>query len=116
MSKNNEDQVWSLDSEEIEQLRRSFELAQENESPQNLVMPTRASMKRRFLDLNPETFLEMQETMEKLDDQFGVTSTKIRHLSQDEVDTMVEELMTVRKFNDILSSREEALKTFAKNI
>jgi hypothetical protein len=103
-----------FDPATIDQLMKDFELAQENGQPQ--ILPTRASMKRKFLDLNPENFLEMQAAMENLDDHFGVTNTTIRHLSQDEIDSMVEELVTVRKCGDILSSREEALKVFAKNI
>jgi hypothetical protein len=112
MSKNNSNQ--GFDSEAMEQLMEEFEMA--NDSQQVQVLQTRASMRRRFEDLNEETFLEMQEVYEQLDDLFGATNTKIRHLSQDDIDNMVEELLTVRKFSDILSSREDTLKKFAKDI
>lgn len=111
MSKNND---LSFDSDDLEQLSKDFELAIENDQPR--ILPTRASMKRRFLDLDEEKFLEMQKTMEQLDEQFGITSTKIRHLSQNDIETLLEELLTVRKFGDILTSREDALKKFAKDI
>lgn len=109
MIRNNEYSV-----EEIEKLRIDYEEAALNGQP--TVIETRASVKRRFSDLDQDTFAEIEESLENLTDKFGVTNTKIRHLSQDEVDTMVEELLTVRKVNDILSSREDSLKTFAKNI
>lgn len=100
--------------EEIEELRKNYEEAALNGQP--TVIETRASVKRRFSDLDQDAFVEIQESIEKLSDEFGVTDTRIRHLSQNEIDNLVEELIIVRKVNDILSSREDTLKSFAKNI
>jgi len=116
MSKNDNDQVWLPDNENLEQLRQDLALALQNDMHKIQVLPTRASMKRNFSNLDAEKLVEVQEAFSDLDDQLGITNTNIRHLSQDEIDIFVEELLAVRKANDILSSREEALKTFAKDI
>ena len=113
MSKNNMSNM-SFDDEAMQQMFKDFELANANGQPQ--VMPTRASVKRQFTDLDSENLLEIAKTMEQLDEKLGSTSTIIRSLSQEGIDNLVEELLVVRKFNDILSSREETLKTFAKKI
>jgi hypothetical protein len=113
MSKNN-DQVF--DAAAIEQLQKDYESAIENWDGKIEVLPTRASVKRQFVNLDIDTMVEVQEAIDNLDDQLGFTDTHIRHLSQFEIDTLVEELLAVRKVNDILSSREETLKTFAKDI
>ena len=104
----------SFDDEAMQQMFEDFELANANGQPQ--VMPTRASVKRQFSYLDSENLLEIAKTIEQLDEKLGSTSTIIRSLSQEGIDNLVEELLVVRKFNDILSSREETLKTFAKKI
>jgi len=114
MSNNNKDIIF--DDETLEQLTKDYELAVENDDGQTHIMPTRASVKRQFANLDENRLLEVQEAIENLDDQLGITDTKIRYLSLDEVDILVEELLVVRKVNDIISSREETLKTFAKDV
>lgn len=112
---NNKNEAWLPDDEELEQLMRDFELAQETESPQ--IMKTRASVKRQFINLDPSTMSEVKDALETLDEQLGNTDTNtVMILSQDKIDSLVEELLAVRKVNDILSSREDTLKGFAKDI
>lgn len=114
MSKNNSDDMFS--AETIEQLTKDFEMAVENDDEKTHILPTRASVKRQFVNLDTKIMFEVQDALEKLDEQLGVTDIVIRHISQDEIDSLVDELLVVRKVNDILSSREETLKTFAKNV
>ena len=103
-----------LNFEEVEQLKKDFEFARSEDLTD--APPTRASVKRDFANLNEETLNKIQETITQLENQLGMTDTKLRYLSQSEIDDFVEELLTVRKANDILSSREEVLKAFAKQI
>lgn len=110
----NIDQLHDSNSSELDQLIKDYEFASEH--GEITVLPSRASIKRRFLDLDLDAFVEIQKSMEELNDQFGTTNTNLRHLSQNEIDSLVEELLVVRKVGDILSSREDSLKTFAKDI
>lgn len=116
MMENNAYEYWNSDDEDIEQLRRDLELAIENDDGQIKILPSRASIKRQFVQLDESTMAEFQDALESLNEQFGLTSTRIRHLSQNEVDSLIEELLAVRKLNDILSSREDVLKKFSKDI
>ena len=116
MMENNAYEYWNPDDEDIEKLRRDLELAIENDDGQIKILPSRASIKRQFVQLDESTMAEFQDALESLNEQFGLTSTRIRHLSQNEVDSLIEELLAVRKLNDILSSREDVLKKFSKDI
>lgn len=109
---------WKPDEEALEQLMHSFDVLAENDSDDNHVnvIPTRASIKRQFSHLSPENMLELTKTLDEFEDKFGITDTEIRYLSQNDIDTLVEELVTVRKLSDILVSREDVLKKFAKDV
>jgi hypothetical protein len=115
MSNNNPDQIF--DPEAIEQLQKDLESAIENWDGKLEVLPTRASVKRQFVNLDANTMQEVQKALEELEEHLGKTPTnRIGHLAQFEVDDLVEELLAVRKVNDILSSREDTLKTYAKDV
>jgi hypothetical protein len=103
-------------SADIEQLTKDFELAMENDNNQTQVLPTRASVKRQFANLSTDTLAEAQAAFETLDEQLGNTDTTLRQLSYQDVDDLVEELLVVRRVGDILSAREDTLKTFAKDV
>jgi hypothetical protein len=112
MSKN-KDPLWLPTDDEIEQLRMDLEASLEKEPSK---IPTRASIKRQFANLDPSVLEEVSKALDELSDQLGATNTGVRYLSQYEIDGLVEELLAVRKVNDILSAREDTLKIFAKDL
>lgn len=116
MSKNRQDSVWSADDADMQQLMEDFGLSPENDDGQTKVLPTRASIKRQFAHLDASTLAEVQDAMESLDEQLGNTETRVRILSSNEADSLVDELLAVRKMNDILTARESTLKQFAKDV
>jgi hypothetical protein len=111
---NNKDIIF--DSASLEQLNKDFDFSTENTEEPNQAMPTRASVKRKFSNLDEKSMQEVQTAIETLDDQLGATNTNLRYLTQNEVDSLIDELLAVRKVNDILSSREDTLKNFAKSV
>ena len=113
MVSNQQGQFW-LENVDLDKLREDFENAVQND--QIKILPSRASIKRQFSHLSQENLEALTEALDELEDKIGATDTQIRNLSEKEIDTLVEELLTVRKLNDILSSREDALKQFAKDV
>ena len=105
-----------FDAATIEQLQKDLEFAIENDDGKLHILPTRASIKRQFANLDEKSMLEVQGALENLEDNLGNTDTRIRHISQNEIEILVEELLSVRKASDIISSREDTLKEFAKDI
>ena len=115
MTKNNKDNI-SFDADAVEQLTKDFERAMEDYDDRSQILPTRASIKRKFLDLDGANLIEVTSALENLEEVLGNTNTTVRGLTYSEVDELVEELLAVRKVNDILSAREDSLKTFAKDV
>ena len=115
MSKNNKDNI-SFDADAVEQLTEDFERAMEDYDDRSQILPTRASIKRKFLHLDSVNLIEVTSALENLEEVLGNTNTTVRGLTYSEVDELVEELLAVRKVNDILSAREDSLKTFAKDV
>lgn len=113
MVSNQQGQFW-LENVDLDKLREDLENAIQND--QIKILPSRASIKRQFSHLSQENLEALTEALDELEDKIGATDTQIRNLSEKEIDTLVEELLTVRKLNDILSSREDALKQFAKDV
>jgi len=115
MTKNNKDNI-SFDADAVEQLTEDFERAMEDYDDRSQILPTRASIKRKFLHLDSVNLIEVTSALENLEEVLGNTNTTVRGLTYSEVDELVEELLAVRKVNDILSAREDSLKTFAKDV
>ena len=115
MTKNNKDNI-SFDADAVEQLTKDFERAMEDYDDRSQILPTRASIKRKFLHLDSVNLIEVTSALENLEEVLGNTNTTVRGLTYSEVDELVEELLAVRKVNDILSAREDSLKTFAKDV
>jgi hypothetical protein len=103
-----------FDPADVEKLKEQLEFALDGAQP--TVMPTRASVKRQFSYLDEDSMLEIQAAMDKLGEKLGSTNITVRYLHTDEIDSLIEELLAVRKMNDIVSAREDTLKTFAKNV
>lgn len=115
MTKNNKDNI-SFDADAVEQLTKDFERAMEDYDGHTQILPTRAFIKRKFLNLDGANLIEVTSALENLEEVLGNTNTTVRGLTYSEVDELVEELLAVRKVNDILSAREDSLKTFAKDV
>lgn len=113
MVNNQQGQFW-LENADLDKLRQDFEDAVQND--QIKILPSRASIKRQFAYLSQDNLETLTEALDELEDKIGSTDTQIRNLSEKEIDSLVEELLTVRKLNDILSSREDVLKQFAKDV
>ena len=115
MVNNKQGQFW-LENADLDKLSQDFEDAVKNDDGRLNILPSRASIKRQFAYLSQDNLETLTEALDELEDKIGSTDTQIRNLSEKEIDDLVEELLTVRKLNDILSSREDVLKQFAKDV
>lgn len=115
MSKDNK-QDYAFDDDALEQLEKDFVEAMENDDGHTQILPTRASVKRKFLNLDGANLIEVTSALENLEEVLGNTDITHKYLTESGVDELVEELVAVRKVNDILSAREDSLKTFAKDV
>jgi len=112
----NNKKMYIPDPDEMEQLQKDLELAMENDDGKLKILPSRASIKRQFAHFDKDSAMQAQAALEKLDEQLGNTDTTNLSLTYPEVDSFVEELLAVRRANDILSAREQTLKTYANNV